>query len=40
MKKKEENEKNSIFENSSLSLDSSFLGSSLDDDFYKNFNNN
>ena len=38
IKKREENEKNSIFENSSLSLDSSFLGSSLDDDFYKNFN--
>ena len=38
---KEENEKNSIFENnSSFSLDSSFLGSSLDDDFYKNFKSN
>ena len=38
---KEEDENNSIFENeSNNSFDSSFLGSSFDDDFYKNFNKN
>ena len=30
---------NSIFENRSSSFNSSFLGSSIDDDFYKNFHN-
>ena len=40
IKKEENNEKNSIFENdSNISFDSSFLGSSFDEDFYKNFNN-
>ena len=39
--KKDEDENNSIFENeSNNSFDSSFLGSSFDDDFYKNFNKN
>ena len=40
IKKEEKNEKNSIFENdSNTSFDSSFLGSSFDEDFYKNVSN-
>ena len=40
IKKEEKNEKNSIFENdSNISFDSSFLGSSFEEDFYKNLNN-
>ena len=40
-KRKQETEKNSIFETSSdQSFNSSFLGSSFDDDFYQNLNQN
>ena len=40
IKKEEKNDNNSIFENdSNISFDSSFLGSSFDEDFYKNFKN-
>ena len=40
-KKKVEEENNSLFENNShCSFSSSFLGSSMDEDFYKALNNN